>query len=261
MKIAAFDFDGTLHFPGRGPGAVFDRPAFAAIDAWRNAGHLALCATGRAGTALAHGLGGPADAFDYLVLSNGAVAAAATRHRDLIFSYPLDPAVLEAAVNEYGRRKGAAVFATTDGDVDGVFANNTGETSSLTDHFTPMTRADIPLHRFAVVPLWIPVDTTLRAEAVAWARGLERVTVAQNHTYVDIMAPGRTKGSGILELLACLGMDRGDVELYTFGDSWNDLPMHQIADVSHSFPHSPAEVRAATDRVIGSVAQVLPAYM
>lgn len=157
MKIAAFDFDGTLPFPGRGPGAVFDRLAFAVIDAWRNAGHLALCATGR---------------------------------RDLIFSYQLDPAVLEAAVNECGGRKGAAVFATTDGDVDGVFANNTGETSSLTDHFTPMTHADIPLHRFAVVPLRIPVDTTLRAEAVAWARGLERVTVAQNHTYVDIMAPG-----------------------------------------------------------------------
>lgn len=260
MKIAAFDFDGTLHFPGRGPGAAFDRPSFAAIDAWRNAGHLAVCATGRSGTALTHGLGGPADAFDYLVLSNGAVAAA-TERPNPIFSYPLDPAVLEAAVDEYEHRDGAAVFATTDGDVDGVFADNTGATSSLTGHFTPMTRADIPLHRFAVVPLWIPRDAALRAEAVAWARGLGNVTVAQNHTYVDILAPGRSKGAGILELLAALGIDRGGVELYTFGDSWNDLPMHAIADVSHSFPHSPAEVRAATDRVIRSVAQVLPAYM
>ena len=37
--------------------------------------------------------------------------------------------------------------------------------------------------------------------------------------------------------------------------------MHAIADVSHSFHHSPAEVRAATDHVIGAVSDVLGGYM
>ena len=37
--------------------------------------------------------------------------------------------------------------------------------------------------------------------------------------------------------------------------------MHAIADVSHSFPHSPEEVRAATDHVIGAVSDVLGEYV
>ena len=75
------------------------------------------------------------------------------------------------------------------------------------------------------------------------------------------MAPGRSKGAGILQLLDELRLPRESLQLYTFGDSWNDLPMHAIADASHSFHHSPSEVRAATDRVIGSVAEVLGEYV
>ncbi|WP_241228397.1 hypothetical protein [Corynebacterium hylobatis] len=54
-----------------------------------------------------------------------------------------------------------------------------------------------------------------------------------------------------------LGVDRSEVEIHTFGDSWNDLPMHAIADRSYSFPWSPEEVYAATDEVIDSVAETL----
>jgi len=37
--------------------------------------------------------------------------------------------------------------------------------------------------------------------------------------------------------------------------------MHAIADVSHSFPHPPEEVRTATDHVIGAVSDVLGEYV
>ena len=104
-------------------------------------------------------------------------------------------------------------------------------------------------------------DEDLRAEVVDWASALGEVAVAQNQDYIDLMAPGRSKGSGILQLLDELRLPRESLQLYTFGDSWNDLPMHAIADTSHSFHHSPAEVRAATDRVIGSVSEVLGEYM
>ena len=107
----------------------------------------------------------------------------------------------------------------------------------------------------------MPGDTQLRAEVVAWALELGGVEVAQNQDYIDLMAPGRSKGAGITQLLDELRLPRESVQLYTFGDSWNDLPMHAIADVSHSFPHSPEEVRAATDHVIGAVSDVLSGYV
>ena len=69
-----------------------------------------------------------------------------------------------------------------------------------------------------------------------------------------------TKGAGLRALLdgPLVGQD---IEVWTIGDSWNDLTMHALADHSHSFPYSPADVQAATDHVIGSVAEVLGGYM
>ncbi|MDK8240474.1 HAD family hydrolase [Corynebacterium coyleae] len=256
MKVAAFDFDGTLHHPPHG----FDQEDIAAIDAWRNAGHLAISATGRSRTALAHGMAGSTLAFDYQVLSNGASATDGA-NRDLLFSHELDGAVLRAAVEQFGEREGLAIFGTTIGRVDGVFANNTGRTHDFTAHFTPMGIRDIPDHQFAVIPFWIPDNDALRAEVIAWATKLGDVEVAQNQDYIDLMAPGRSKGSGILELFEVLGINRDGVELYTFGDSWNDLSMHTLADHSHCFHHSPTDVKAATDHVIGSVAEVLDEYI
>ena len=256
MKVAAFDFDGTLHHPPHG----FHEEDIAAIDAWRNAGHLAISATGRSRTALAHVMRGSGLRFDYQVLSNGGSATDGA-NRELIFGHEVSGSVLKATLDAFGSRTGLAIFGTTLGHVDGVFANNTGITHDFTAHFQPMTRADIPAHRFAVVPIWVPGDEELRAEVVEWASALGEVEVAQNQDYIDLMAPGRSKGAGILQLLDELRLPRESIQLYTFGDSWNDLPMHAIADVSHSFHHSPAEVRADTDHVIGAVSDVLGGYM
>ena len=256
MKVAAFDFDGTLHHPPHG----FDPADIAAIDAWRQAGHLAISATGRSRTALAEGMRGSSLTFDYQVLSNGASATDGA-NRELIFGHEVSGDILRAVLAEFGDRDGLAIFGTTLGRADGVFANNTARAHTFTAHFAPMRIDDIPHHQFAVIPLWVPDDAGLRAEVVSWATTLGSVEVAQNQDYIDLMAPGRSKGSGIQELFGVLGIDRADVELFTFGDSWNDLTMHALADHSHSLPHSPADVQAATDRVIGSVSEVLGGYM
>ena len=54
MKIAAFDFDGTLHHSTDTDTGEhgFDPADMAAIQAWRDAGHIAISATGRSRTAL-----------------------------------------------------------------------------------------------------------------------------------------------------------------------------------------------------------------
>ena len=256
MKVAAFDFDGTLHHPPHG----FDPKDVAAIDAWRKAGHLAISATGRSRTALAHGMAGSPLKFDYQVLSNGGSATDGA-NTELIFGHEVAGDIIRQALDQFGQRNGLAIFGTTLGHVDGVFSNTTGASHDFTAHFTPMTLADIPDHRLAVIPIWVPGDADLRAEVVAWASSLGTVEVAQNQDYIDLMAPGRSKGAGIAQLLDELRIPRQSIQLYTFGDSWNDLPMHAIADVSHSFHHSPGEVRGATDHVIGSVSEVLREYL
>ena len=265
MKVAAFDFDGTLYHRRADGTHGFDDADLEAVRAWRAAGHLAIAATGRSRSALAFGMGKglthPDDlVFDYRVLSNGGSATTGDG-AELIYAYPIDTAILETAIDTFADTPGMAVFGTTVGPVDGMFANTTGADDEFTAHFTPMTKADIPDHTFAVVPLWVPGDEALRAEVVAWAQRFDQVTVAQNQDYVDIMAAGRSKGAGVEDLLRTVGIDRAEVELYTFGDSWNDLPMHAAADHSFSFPHSPNDVQAATDHVTGSVAEALGPLM
>lgn len=268
MKIAALDFDGTLYHRREDGSHSFNQADLEAIRAWRDAGHMALIATGRSRSALAFAMPDtaapdtatqPPLTVDYRVLSNGGSAASGDG-AELIYAYPIDTAILEAAIDRFADVEGVAVFGTTIGPVDGVFTNTTDASDEFTAHFKEMTKADIDEHTFAVVPIWVPDDDALRAEVVTWAEQFGNVTVAQNQDYVDIMAAGRNKGTGIAELLAHIGIDRSDVELYTFGDSWNDLEMHRIADRSHAFPHSPDEVQAAVDEVVETVAEILSDY-
>ena len=262
MKIAAFDFDGTLHHSTDTDTGEhgFDPADMAAIQAWRDAGHIAISATGRSRTALEFGMRHCPIRFDYQVLSNGGSATTGDNER-LLYSHLVDPEIVEQVVTHFADTDGVAVFGTTIGHVDGEFSSNTQARSSFTVNFDRMTTADIPHHEFAVVPLWIPGNEALRAEVYEWTRALPHVSVAQNQDFIDIMAPGRTKGAGIQDLLQLLDVPREDIELYTFGDSWNDLSMHEIADHSHSFRHSPAEVQQRTDHVINRVADVLPSYI
>lgn len=196
-------------------------------------------------------------AFDYNVLSNG--AAASDGDNELLFGHPLPSAVVREAVSTFQQVEGIAVYGTTFGEVDGIFANNTAapdKGSPLATHFQQMTLDDVTAHDFGVIPLWIPENPSLRDTVVEWLdRHLTHASYTTNGNFVDIIAPGVNKGAGIAELLAFIGLT--DYQLYTFGDSWNDLPMHAVADVSHSFDFSPDDVKDATDHVISHVADVL----
>ncbi|WP_018297688.1 HAD family hydrolase [Corynebacterium lubricantis] len=256
VKVAAFDIDGTLR-----RGGDIAAKDIAAIDAWRNAGHLAISATGRSRSSLSRALHGIDISFDYNVLSNG--GAGTTRDDELLFGHPIDSDMVHEAVTEFQDVEGIAVYGTTFGPRDGIFTNNTaipGVGSSLAQGFIPMTRADITDHQFGVVPLWVPDNPALRVELIERIHTqLPHATYTTNHEFVDIIAPGVNKGKGILQVMELAGID--SFELYTFGDSWNDLPMHEVAHHSHSFTLSPDDVQHATDHVIEHVADALLEYV
>ncbi|WIM68178.1 HAD family hydrolase [Corynebacterium breve] len=253
VKIAALDFDGTLH-----RGGTIAPQDIAAIDAWRKAGHLAISATGRSRSSLTRGLTGLNRTFDYNVLSNGGSSTDA--ENNLLFGHPLPSSAVRTLVSTFHQLDGLAVYGTTLGDNDGVFSNNTGQKrNKLTEGFIEMTVDDIPFHDFAVVPFWVPTDMNLREIVIDWIRKhLPHVAITTNHNFIDIMAAGVNKGSGIQQLLAYLGIN--DYELYTFGDSWNDIPMHEIAHRSHSFDFSPTDVKDASHQVIRRVSDCLMDY-
>ena len=70
------------------------------------------------------------------------------------------------------------------------------------------------------------------------------------------MPAGATKGAGLRALLD--GPLAGqDIEVWTIGDSWNDLDMHAVADHAVALPWSPPEVTAACETTAGSMAELI----
>lgn len=98
-----------------------------------------------------------------------------------------------------------------------------------------MSPDEIPHHQFIGIPIWVPGDDALRQQLVDRIRSSFDCECVTNQDFIDIIPAGCTKGSGLAWLASHLGMPRSEVELYTFGDSFNDLAMHEVADESFSF--------------------------
>ncbi len=75
----------------------------------------------------------------------------------------------------------------------------------------------------------------------------------QNVRHVDVVAAGCSKGTGMCKVREIFGIDRfGGI-----GDSYNDLPLLQAADVGFTFPDAPEELREAADEIVLSVSEAI----
>ena len=79
----------------------------------------------------------------------------------------------------------------------------------------------------------------------------------QNLGSVDIVPRGCSKGTGVRFAKEALGARL----MGGIGDSYNDIPLLQGADVSYTFDASPQQVRDAASRVVSSLAQALDDFM
>ena len=81
-----------------------------------------------------------------------------------------------------------------------------------------------------------------------WAMG------TMNTHYLDINAPGCSKGHSITTLKELLGED---VETYSVGDSYNDISMFEIAQHSYTFHHVDEEISKHADKQVHYVYEVV----
>lgn len=257
MKIAAFDLDGTLLFPG---GIAED--SLQAIRAWQEAGHLAVAATGKSRAALAHALTPYELSFDYSVVFTG--AAATNRDGRYIFTDTIPTAAVRGIITPLIHDPAIAVYGTTLHSRDVLLSPRPAQLdgSTILQDFIRLPPGEIDRHEFAGIPIWVPGESErrlgLRDHIIA---SFPDTGVQVNQNFLDVVPVGTDKGRALLQVIADLSLARDEVELLTFGDSWNDLPMHALADRSYCFPWSPPEVIGSTDEVIDSVAAQLPELM
>ncbi|MFT3875610.1 MAG: HAD family hydrolase [Propioniciclava sp.] len=238
-RLLATDLDGTIVFDRAVPPA-----AKQALDRWRAAGNLLVISTGKSIFATDDVLRPSGLQFDYCVCYSGAVI---TDGAYAVVDASYIP--VELVTDIHARLKdlpGVATYATTI-DNDYLLSDNAEWVDPILSKFTPLAPEQFAEHRFIGIPMLITDDAERdRIEAMLRTDYAGRFEVHRNQTFLDIVPPGADKGAGLRRLLD--GQFGGTaVELWTLGDSWNDIPMHENADHAVCFTYSPDEVKSVCE--------------
>ena len=254
-KLLSTDMDGTL---------VFNRTIsprdIAALRRWRRAGNLLVMNTGRSNTAIASALADLEVAYDYAVLNTGGVLTDGTGMVLRARTLPHD--VVGEVLARLRQEDQITVFATTlSGDLE--LYDSIGSGTELLTLFSRGGVEDLAGRDVVGIPLRLgdPQTAGRIVEEVRrrWGAVLEGV---RNQDFVDLIPAGASKGAGLIELVDMLtapgGAQEGEpISIYTVGDSWNDIPMHEVADVAIAMDGSPVEVVESCTRTTTSVAELI----
>jgi len=191
-----------------------------------------------------------------MVCSNGSVVYDAARRRAVHrFTVDVGPALRAMA-----KARPHAGFAAESG-LDGYHY-----TAGFPRDFPSVFLSEVGLHELAAAPTTrlsgrvpgvpVPRSHTRCEVAAAWIADacLDMSDYSYEIGYsgwVDVSAPGVSKGTGVALLARDLGVDAADV--LVIGDGGNDLSMFDWAGRSIAMGQSPPEVQAAADEVTASV--------
>ena len=245
-KVFASDFDGTLYFYKAD--VKLPPENVKKIKEYQAAGHLFGLCTGRQVGGLTPFIGGIIEP-DFYITSSGANIV--DRGFEPILKRGVDRGAADALVKKY--KDGHRMTLDVEGDIC-VFApmDYPGKYYVITgvDDAPPGLIHQVSIHN----------ETLEEAAAVsAWVNENcgDRVTAFQNVIEVDIAPKGCSKGLGVEYLRDYMKAQWGDVTLFGIGDSINDLPLIDAADVSYTFPYAPEEVQRRADKVVETIVDAL----
>lgn len=257
-RLLATDLDGTLVFRH---GA--DRDDARALATWRAGGDLLALATGRSVGLVRRAVDavtastGVTLGYDYVVCASGTTVLDGAGR--VLRTRALEPGQVAAVAELVMGRGDTALFASTL-DRDLVLHDPTGfgdDPRVYADHFSAATLAVALEASVVALPVYVP-DPAL-ADALAARIEAELGLAAPRSTnFIDVVAPGESKGVGLRRLIEYLsGRGTPVSETIALGDSWNDLPLFEACDRSFAMAHAPRQVRQGATDVAASVAQAL----
>lgn len=247
MKIAAFDMDGTVYIDH-----AIAPETVQAIKDWRAAGNLAVSATGKSIDSARRALESFGVDMDYHVLYNGTVITDANYR--VLYEHHLDADIVNEVAAHLDGTPGLNLYCTTLDGADGIVTQGIPESSNdFIQCPRVVSRAELEDEKVVLLSAYMPDNQPLQNQIIPWINERYDVSTSLNTGFFDMMPPGHTKGTGLTWLLEHLGLPRAEVELFTFGDSFNDLPMHELADASFTFPHAHPDVQARAHHVVADV--------
>ncbi len=250
MKVFASDFDGTLYFyKGATEAERLPPVSVETIRRYQAAGHLFGLCTGRQVGGLTPFIGGILQP-DFYITSSGANIVG--RELEPILKRGVDRSVADALIREYNP-KGCRMTLDIEGEIC-VFAR-----MDYPGFYHVITGVDDApdglIHQVSIHTERLE-DAAAIVETVNERFG-DFVQAFQNVVEVDIAPRGCSKGKGVLYLRDYMKQHWGEVKLYGIGDSMNDLPLLDAADVSYTFPYAPELVQKRATKVVPTIVDAL----
>ena len=91
-------------------------------------------------------------------------------------------------------------------------------------------------------------------------RNLSKIEITRNNWYVDIIPESISKATSIQYVLK-LQEDSEQIEIISIGDSWNDIPMFEIAKDSYTFNDSPVSVKEMASYTVNHFHEAIKKYI
>lgn len=240
MKVFASDLDGTLFFHHLDP--QYKLGDIEAIKQFQKDGHLFGCCTGRS-------LGGARVSFidllelDFYIASSGAVIT--DKDMNILYDCPIPFEVANAICEKYRDQTTIYIqtleYYTFDKSLDGKF-------------FTAIDSLD-DIKNQPIYSVCLISDTDEKTDKIAQELNKEfsEVVGYKNIAAVDIVAKGCSKGVALKKVKEIFNAKTS----YGIGDSYNDIPLLEDADISFTFNTSPKEVQDVADNLVDSIEEAM----
>ncbi|MGL4452752.1 MAG: Cof-type HAD-IIB family hydrolase [Sarcina sp.] len=85
------------------------------------------------------------------------------------------------------------------------------------------------------------------------------VIAYRNSNYIDVVTKGCSKGEGVLYVAEKLSIKRENI--YTIGDSWNDVTMFEITENSFTFKEVEENLKKNAKYIVNSVSECIEDYV
>lgn len=248
MIIFASDFDSTLHFTDEEGNGYFRAQDIEAIDAFRKEGNVFGLCTGRPLYGLQKDMDGAPD-MDFIIASTGGVIAGIEGDGyNILWEKRISRDDVKT-IYEQCEEKGYQVYVHADGSVFSF------------DHIRPQYPEQIVLKsaedlkdaHITGISIWTPDEENANGYTSYLNETMDTIQAYQNRNWMDIVAPGVSKGNGAFRARDIFGADT----VVTIGDSYNDIPMLKDGDISFTFHSSPDVVREAADYCVDTVAEAI----
>lgn len=256
MKLLASDFDGTLLVDNE-----INERDIEGIRKLRENGHKFIVSTGRTLLGMNEVFDKYDLGFDYLVLCNGALIL--DKDKNVIKNSMIEYDAVKKIIEEFSNVEETMIYFDN-GNGMNLIENKNANLESIP--FFEEIEVDIApkeeilkLKSGALILSVFASDCSIeRAEKIK-ERLVEmfgeELGIFRNQFFIDIVSKGSSKGNGLREVLNIENKDFADI--YTVGDSFNDVSMFEITNNSYTFNRAEEGVKVYAKNHIDYVHEII----